>query len=267
MRKKNVLIVILTVLIFLSGSVLGVSSVYRVEYVSVQASLVSEAAVAETQEVRELLQEAYEKESLFSVEDVRAKEIVAKFSYFRFVSFERDYPNRLIVKISEDAEVYAVSCGEDTNSHYILGGSGMVLGIRESILNRSDNENNILITGLEEAVGEKGGMLTGENCVSYLFPFLEEISSLLGGIRRNILSVDVIKGGSTEQTLSLRLYTREGVKIYVQNPSAYTLSKAQEVVNKYLGLSDVQRLTGALAVYDMDGEVRASYSETDGFEQ
>ena len=267
MRKNNVLVIILTVLIFLSGTLLGVSTVYRVEEVSVDASLVSTAAQAETEELKTRLQETYKTESMFAVEEEKAKALVAEYPYFRYVSFQRDYPNRLVVKISEDAEVYAVACMENVGSYYILGGNGMVLGIRDNIRNRSDNENNIEITGLSQAVGKKGELLSGENCISYLFPFLEKVSSALGGIRRNILLVEVIKGGSTENTLTVRLRTREGVKIYVQNPSALTLEKAEAAVNKYLSLSeDVQRLTGAIAVFDKDGEVLASYSETDGFE-
>ena len=62
MRKNNVLVIILTVLIFLSGTLLGVSTVYRVEEVSVDASLVSTAAQAETEELKTRLQEAYKRD-------------------------------------------------------------------------------------------------------------------------------------------------------------------------------------------------------------
>ena len=49
MKKKNFLIIILTVLVFLSAAVLGVATVYRVSEVTVDVATVSKAAQAEAQ--------------------------------------------------------------------------------------------------------------------------------------------------------------------------------------------------------------------------
>ena len=81
MRKRKVLVIVLTALIFLSVSVLGVSTVYRVDNVIVRAPVVSEAAKAEAQALQEKLAKAYDKQSIFSANDELAKEIVAEFPY------------------------------------------------------------------------------------------------------------------------------------------------------------------------------------------
>ena len=47
MKIKNVLIIVLTVLVFLSGAVLGVSAVYRIDEVRVEAYTISEDAKTE----------------------------------------------------------------------------------------------------------------------------------------------------------------------------------------------------------------------------
>ncbi len=59
MRGKNLLIIILTVALFLSASVLGVTTVYRVSEVTVNAPVVSEEAKSEAQALQTRLKEAY----------------------------------------------------------------------------------------------------------------------------------------------------------------------------------------------------------------
>jgi hypothetical protein len=41
--------------------------------------------------------------------------------------------------------------------------------------------------------------------------------------------------------------------------------KAQKAIEKYLALSDLERLTGRIAVSDNDGEVLITYSDYDEF--
>ena len=263
MRKKNVLVIVLTVLIFLSAAVLGVSTVYRVNTVAVRAPVVSEAAKAEAEELQKRLTAAYDKQSIFSVDDTLAKEIVAEFPYFNITGFEKKYPNRLVVEVTEDAEVYALEAGN--GQYYILSIDGTILGLRENYKNRSDNADNLLLSGLT-ATGEKGKALAGDNCRPTLFPFLEKVSDLLGGIRRNVLSVKVLRPASAEEETVFQLTTREGVNIYVRNPSTLTAQKAEIAIAQYMGLSAGQKLKGMLIVSDVLGEVIYDYHQTDSMD-
>lgn len=260
MRKKNVLIIVLTALVFLSVAVLGFTTVYRVNAVAVRAPVVSEAAKSEAEELQKKLTAAYENQSIFSVNDELAKEIVAEFPYFNVTGFEKKYPNRLVVEVTEDAEVYAVEA--ESGQYYILSIDGTVLGIRENYKNRSDDADNLLITGLT-ATGEKGEVLSDDSCLQTLFPFLKKVSELFGGIRRNVLSVKILRPASVEEETVFKLTMREGVNIYVRNPSSLTEQKAEMAIEQYTGLSAKQKLKGMLIVSDVLGEVIYDYHQTD----
>lgn len=260
MRKKNVLVIVLTALIFLSVAVLGVSTVYRVNTVAVRAPVVSEMAKTEAEQLQEKLTAAYDKQSIFSANDELAKEIVSQFPYFNITGFEKKYPNRIVVEITEAAEFYA--CPNESGSYYILSLGGAVLEIRSDYKNRADGADNLLIEGLT-ATGEKGEALSGDGCLSTLFPFLEKVSEALGGIRRNILSVKVLRPASSEEETVFKLTTREGVNIYVRNPSVLTDQKAELAVAQYVALSTGQKLKGMLMVSDVSGEIVYDYHQKD----
>jgi hypothetical protein len=59
---------------------------------------------------------------------------------------------------------------------------------------------------------------------------------------------------------------REGVKIYFHNPEALTEQKAQKAIEKYLSLSEKERMMGRIAVMDVEGSVLVDYAEKDEFQ-
>ncbi|MBQ8291663.1 MAG: hypothetical protein IJX88_04035 [Clostridia bacterium] len=265
MRKKNVLVVILTVLIFLSATILGVSAVFRVDEVLVVAPVVSEEAKTEATELKRELLKAYEKESIFSVEESVAKNVIAKFPYFHMTKFEKAYPNRLVVTVREGEEVYATPCDETAGTYYILDEAGTVLGIRESTANRADGANNVLIVGQPALMltGEKWQPLAGDEALETLFAFCKAVSKDLNGIRRNVISVTVLRLASAKEETLFKLEMREGVNVYVRNPADGGAAKAKIAIDKYLSLSDGERLKGAILVFDNEGEVVCNYYERD----
>lgn len=265
MKIKNVLIIVLTVLVFLSGAVLGVSAVYRIDEVRVEAYTISEDAKTEKLQLQQQLLAAYEKQSTFLADDTAARAVLEDFPYFRLLTFKRSYPNRIVVEVTEDAEVYAVACDGEQSAYYILNAEGTVLGIREDYANRSDETGlgkNVLLSGVT-VFGEKGKPLSGNGSLSYLFTFCKRADELLQGIRRNIISVEVRRGGSSEETVMLKLTTCEGVNIYVNNPSQNAIEKAEKAINAYMGLGVGQRTRGMLTVTEVNGEIRAVYSDKD----
>lgn len=271
MRKKKAIIILLTVLIFLSASVLGVSTVYRIKEVTVRAVLVSEAAKAEADALQAELQLAYEKTSTLFLDRENADALVEKYPYFRITAFEKQAPNRLIVEISEDAEVYAVAVPQTLGEYYILNADGVVLGVRADTKNRSDQAENLPIRGLKATEtngalsGEKGEKLVGDACLDTLFAFLNKVSTSLNGIRRNVSYVEVVRPVSLQEETVFKLSMREGVNIYVRNPFALTLQKAQTLVNAYLSLTSEQKLKGSVMLSDVAGEVQYNYTPIDVF--
>ena len=274
MHKRSIITILLTILVFSAAVVLGVSSVYRVNAVTLEVSVISEVAEEEADSLQEKLLSRYQSESIFFVDERAAEEEFAAFPYFRMVSFRKQYPNRLVISASEDAEVFAAA--REDGSYYILGGDGTILGIREDSSNRSDGGANVVVTGLS-ASGEKGEVLGGDGCIPALLSFCRAADSVLNGLRSNVVSVEVVRPTSSSEDMYFCLSMREGVKIYVRNPENLTAAKAERALGFYLGtlpdrpeesgdrqewMTDAKRLGGRIIVTDdaYDGEnVLVSY--------
>ena len=262
--NKKIWVYILTAVFFLSATLLGVTAVYRVDTVTVKASVVSDIAKAEADELQQRLYEEYNKDSIFFADAKEAKKILSQFPNFRLVSFKKSFPNRLIVSVKEATEVFAVPVVGDANRYYILGPEGKVLAVRDSYANSLDGESNILISGLLN-VSEKNGRLEGDEYISSLMTFCQTATDMLGELRRNVASIEVLRMTSTMDETVFRINTREGVKIYVGYPRKLTEKKAMEAFEKYLSLSAEQRMKGRIAVSDKSGEIIISYAEKDDF--
>ncbi len=263
MRKK-IWMILLTVTLFLSGVFLGVSTVYRTQEVTVCASLVSKAAEKEVDALQAELNEKYDKMSMFSVDKTLAEQTIAAYPYLRMTGFEKSFPNRIIITVAEDEELYAVQTSSESKTHYILNQDGVVLGIREDTKNRSDNAENLPLIGLT-AMGEKGEALAGDTCLETLFAFLKQVSVSLNGIRRNVVAVEVIRKTSLQEETVFKLTMSEGVNLYVRNPSVMTKEKAETAVNAYLSLTSEQKLKGMIMLSDVDGEIKYNYNAVDAF--
>lgn len=258
--KKNVIVMILTAVVFLSSVFLGFSTVYRIDVVWLDPITISAESTEEVTAMHEKLAKAYDKKSYFSVNDKTAKRVLKEFPYFRLTGFEKTAPNRIIIKVKEDEEVYAVPMSE-SNLFYILGEEGSVLGIRDSYENRLDGENNVLLKGFS-VVGNRGEELSGDSLYPAVLEFCKRLSKELGGIRRNVLEVEVLKMTET----IVRVSMREGVKIYIGNVTSIPKEKAVKAAEKYLQLGEEQRLTGRILVSDSAGKLIVNYSQKDMFE-
>ncbi|MBR2442550.1 MAG: FtsQ-type POTRA domain-containing protein [Clostridia bacterium] len=258
--QKKVWVILLTALIFLSVSILGISAACRVEQVNLNTSLVTAEARTQAEKLQARLNEAYDKDSLFFADDEKAKDILKEFPYFHIVSFEKSYPNRLIINVVEGAEVYALEkqAGEE---YYILGADGTVLDIRSTFVNELNGEENVVIKGLNVSA-ENGEIPTGDGYFSSVLNLCEEISSALGGIRRNVTMVEVFARGP-EPIFVVTM--REGVKLYIGAPDVLTKEKVQKALGAYMGLSNQEKTFGRIAVSDKNGEILCSYSANDEF--
>ncbi len=262
MRKKNVLIIILTTLIFLSVACLGVVSVYRINFVAVHAPVVSQEAKTEAEELQKRLYEAYANQNVFSVDESVAEEIFQEFPYFRMTSFKKEYPNRIIIEATEDVELFAFENGE--NAYYILGADGTILGMRSTAVNRSDGANNVIVKGIQ-ITGQEGEIASSDACIAWLINLCESISKQLDGIRKNVLSIEVIRPTSSSAQMMFKLQMKEGVVAYVNNPSVFTQEKATKLIEKYRNLTVSQRLRGMIAVTDDTKNVIVDYAQDDQF--
>jgi len=256
--NKKVLTIVLTALMFLSCVTLGVATVFRVTDVAVVASVVSEQAKEDAKNLKKEVASLYVKENIFSVEQSRLDSVLSKYPYLCVTGFKKSYPNKVVVSVSEDAEVYAVE--DKDGKYYILGKDGNVLEYRSSRLNRLDGEENVLIKGA--TLRNEGGLLSGDDCWDSLLALCKNMDEKLGSVRSNVISVQILS--RTPETFYL-VTMREGVKIYIRNPIALTKEKAYAAMDKYLSLSDGERMTGRLMIFDVDGKVFTQYAPKDEF--
>ena len=257
---KKVLTIFLTALMFLSAITLGCATVFRIDNVAMVATVVSEESKDSVAQLKEDLVEFYKGKSIFSAKEKDLAVILGDYPYFRVSKFTKAYPDKIVITIEEEAEVYAVE--KEEGEYYILGAMGTVLDIRTSIKNRLDGADNVRIKGLTLS-GDKGGLLFGDNCWDSMLLFCQVMNERLGGIRSNVLSVEVL---SREPETFYLITMREGINIYVGNPFELTVEKAKKAIDKYMVLSDEERMTGRLTVRDVDGEVFVGYSLEDEFE-
>ncbi len=213
---KKALTILLTALLFLSAVTLGGTTVFRVSDVAVSVTVVSQEAKTEVTQLKEDLEALYKEKNIFSVQESDMMELMANYPYFRIEEFEKVYPDRIIVTLEEEAEVYAVENAD--GSYYILGATGTVLAERNVLANRLDKAENVCIKGVSVS-GEKGGLLSGDACWQSLFVLCKTMDETLGGIRSNVVSVQVL--ARSPETFYL-ITMREGVQIYVGNPFAMT---------------------------------------------
>ena len=256
--SKKVLTILLTALIFLSCVTLGVATVFRVSDVAVVANVVSEHAKAESESLKKELSALYTTENIFSVEQAQMDNILMKYPYLRVTEFKKSYPNKVVVSILEEAEVYAVEDKEGKD--FILSKEGTILEYRSSSANRLDGAKNVLLKGL--SVQEVNGSLSGDDCWQSMLALCQSMDEKTGGIRSNVISVEILS--RTPETFYL-ITMREGVKIYIRNPNSLTEEKAKTAIDKYMGLSDEERMTGRLMIFDVNGTVFSQYSLQDDF--
>lgn len=256
MLKKK-LVIILTAVVVLAVSVLSVTTVFRVRGVTVNTAVISEVAKDEAQQLQEKLLKEYKYDSSFFVDDKKAKKILEDFPYFRLTGFEKSYPDRVTISVAEHVESYAVK-KTDSESYYIIGEDGLVLSERDSYTNRLDGLPNVVIEGEGLSVsGEKGQKLQGDEKWTSVLQFCNVFSEKVNGIRDNVVKVEV------EKYAPVCLTMREGVKIYVGNVESLTAEKAETAANKYLALTDAERMNGMIMVDDKAGEVIVSYQIKD----
>ena len=265
MGKKSI-VVLLTIIIFLSACVLGFTSVYRVDNVTlkVQGVSISDEAIEEEKALQKALLDEYKGDNWLFVKRTGAEKVLKEYPCFRLMKFEKKSPDGIIIEVVEDAEVYAV---ENTDgSYYILAADGMVLGTRTDSVNRLDGEANLLMKGFT-ITAVRGEIPCDDPSFTETLAFCIALSETLGGIRKNVVQVEKITKTPTGENFPatiIRLSMREGVKLYINAPQTLTKEKAQAAVEKYLSLSVLERTHGAITLME---SATAIYEEIDVFKK
>lgn len=258
MRKKFWTI-LLTIIVFLSGTMLALSTVYRVETVTVNVQYVTEEAKTKGEALQTRLEEAYEGVSTFFVKQETADAVLKEYPYFRLISFEKSFPKRIVIEVVENAETYAIEKAE--NEYYVLSSDGVVLDIRDTHVNTLTGEENVILKGLN-ITAEKGQTPLGDECFNEILTTCQTFSTKLNGIRANVVSVELMH--RTPETV-LAVTMREGVKIYLVNTADQVEGKIDVALAKYFALSDEEKMCGRILLIESSEGFYADYSKVADF--
>ena len=140
----------------------------------------------------------------------------------------------------------------------------MTLGERTDYKNRLDGEDNLLMKGFS-VTSNRGQIPQGDGAFLAAISFAREVSDLLGGIRKNVLSIERIfqtpEGADFPATM-LCFTMKEGVRLYVNQAETDAKEKAKSAIEKYLSLSVEEKTKGAITLLET---TTAVYSPTDDF--
>lgn len=258
MHEKRLLTILLTVILFVSCAVLGLANVYRITAVSIELTFVSEEAQAEAETLEKEIENRYSGKNIFFVDDTNAVLEFEEYPHFLIQTFEKSYPNRIVIKAEELPEVYAVE-KSDRTGYYVLSSDGTLLREKPTSENRSDGKENVLISVSDITIEvENGQKPVGDEMTTVLSMCLK-LDEKFDGIRTNVLSVSANKKEDSFLSGQAVICFREGVQAVVYG--LYNLAtldqKTEWLYEKYVSLSVEERFSGTIYVNDYEAYYEA----------
>lgn len=261
MRKKALLLSAIGLVLLGAVIAAALNAVFTVTDIVVDYSPVSSAGIKESFELQEILDQKYVGKSttFLDLEDVEAS--ISEFPAFKLLSIEKIFPRKVSIRLSERKETYAFR--KEDGMYAILDEDGAYLYDKETNENRRGGEN-ILLEGFPLSTVSSGELPSGDyfqEAHLFVSVFLKGLSN----VRSNLASIRLT---GTENPLAgshlFRLQMREGLIIDVYGPKISTEEKAESALEKYLSLSDAQRLYGFFDIIDaLDGSFTVSEHRPD----
>ena len=253
MNKRIIAVSICSLLLLLAAIAAGLNAIFSVTSVKVNFSVFSEEARKEAKSLQEELDSFVGASTTFlNLDDV--KQTVAKYPSFRLESAEKDFPQTVVLSVTERRETFALK--REDGKYDIYDSEGAYLGVKEKNVNRADGAENILLEGFS-LTAETGKIAQGDRFAELLLA-VSAFEAQTGSARMNIKSVAFVRPLETDvRTESFELQTREGVTVILHNPSVKAGEKAEKAAQKYIGLEDEDRMFGKIRVLDVSatGEI------------
>lgn len=251
MKKKVILSTIISFVLLFAVVAAGLNAIFTVTVVQSDFSVYSDDARAETEELKKKLDKFVGKSSTFlDLKDV--EKTVEEVPAFCVTQIKKKYPEALVVSVRERKETYAFAVN---GGYALLDEEGYYLYEKEENINRLDKKENILLEGFDFTVSDRE-FVKGEYAEA-LFQMFGVFEAALTEIRANVTAASFIKASSSIAYFQIRM--REGVVINLYAPAQMTSEKAQAAVEKYLSLTDSQRVEGTISVVDTDKGLNVDY--------
>ncbi len=250
MRSKKFLI-FYAVVIFIIVFLITFNSICAIKQIDVKFNVSSEVAKEQSVELQKEMNGFLNKNFLFfksgEIEKIFDRE---ENAHFKLLSVEKKFPNKVIVNVVEMYENYAFY--DSVNQRYIVTDtSGEIIIFKDDVKNNL-NGNNVDIKGFsfnDENIGDCVSVIESEAIYfKGVKSALSYFNAALGGVRTNIVSVDVdlLKGTALFQT-------QEGVQFYFTDISKYSNELFEKVCDTYKNeLSDGEKTYGRIAAFIKD---------------
>lgn len=249
MKKKYLLATAIGLVLL--GAVIGaaLNAVFTVTDVKVNFTVLSEQGAEDAVVLQEKLEDLFIGKSTTFVKLEEMDPVMAAYPAFKLEKAEKEFPRTVTVAVTERKEAFAFRRA-DNGLFAVLDEEGRYLYDKSTNENRRKGEN-ILFDGFVFADTQPGEVVRGdffEAALAFADVFWDE----LGDARANIESISLIDTGNpVEKDCFLRIRMREGVCMEVYDPKSYTTEKAEDMLRKYLSLTDAQRMYGFFDVMDL----------------
>jgi len=239
--KSKRLIVILSVLIFLTVLIVINSTLFTLQSVSVNW-LTSKYNLQNVKDY-EITENVKLGQNIFLVQkDEIIAELEKSYPYIRVVSIETKFPNKLVVHSAERESLYAVKL---TSSEYaVLDERGKVLALSNGSIfegSEADLGTRPILVNFQSLAIRVEDFVVGENVKSSYISSL--LSSLSHSLRESsytpttskgvIRSIDVVSQGETSE---ISIKTRNGMSLVINEIEEYTTSKLLLAFDRYNAL-------------------------------
>lgn len=174
-------------------------------------------------------------------------------------SIEKRFPNKLNVVLSERKDFIAV---KHLDRYYFFDEEYKFIESRETLKSSSDNLDMVLLE-FDKADYPQSSFLSRQPLDIGNEPVLKAVKSMISKIDnpRDFLKSVRIEERYINLTYYVYFTTLEGVEIEIRNVFDVPEKKIEAGINKYLTLTDSEKLKEKIAVYKLDsGEIRAVFT-------
>ncbi len=258
--KKKVVIWICSCVAVLLSAILSFFWLFSVKFVSVNVSNVSGTKSEIISELNNELEDCFKKKSTFSFKEDDVRKIVEKYPDVKFLSMEKDFPDRVIVSVAERSEKYAILEGDE---YYFVDDEFVYLSKGET----PNGFTKIEILDSSVSFSEKsfGQTLSVKNG---LFNYLNKIFYGFSDGLNTVKEIKVSEGKSrisfqtfTGVVIEFRLSSGKNGNDMTSDEKSLLVSKVPLVEERYDLLSEKEKSVGYLLVYlNNDGETKIEYS-------
>lgn len=249
MRQRAFLTTLIAILLLAAVIAAGFHAVFTVAYV--QASFYTHTPEGDraAQQLKEELNAYLGSSTTFlDLDEVRAT--AESNPRFRVLSLEKHFPSAIALEIEERYAAFAVPSGE---------GFALVDNDGVRIDEVSSAESYIELKG-DFSVSFVDGRAAG-GYVNELLVMYSSFLQALGEPRANLLSISLVDSGASSRFDQFCIQTVEGVEIVIWNPSERPAEAGDAAVQKYLELTETERVRGSIVVQAVSatGEMNAEY--------